>query len=241
MANVVLLDNIEHGNLRVKGERGDAFGDHINQVLVFPNEFRALQREYPIVFRRDASGEFQSVALLGLERDENLFLSDGAWQADYMPAVQARGPFSIELRKSAAGGPEEAAPVIRIDLDNPAVGSEEGHPLFLPQGGYSPYLEGIMEVLKTLHTGVDFSRAFFAALQELELIEPATLEIKISDSQQYSVPDVFSIDEQRFQGLQGNDLEKLQHAGLLAPCIWVMSSLDNIRSLVERKLKATGA
>ncbi len=241
MTNVVLLDNIEHGNLKVGGERGEAFDDHVNQVLVFPNEFRALQREYPIVFRRDASGDFQSVALLGLERDENLFLSNGVWHAGYMPAVQARGPFSIGLKKPVAGAQEEASPVIRIDLDNPAVGTEEGHPLFLPQGGYSPYLEGIMEVLKTLHTGVAFSKAFFIALEELDLIEPATLEIKISDSQQYSVPDVFSINEQRFQNLHGNDLEKLHLAGLLAPCVWVMSSLDNIRSLVERKLQADDA
>lgn len=240
MTNVVLLDNVEHANLKVKAERGDAFGDHINQALVFPNEFRALQREYPIVFRKDAAGDMQAVALLGFERDENLFLENGIWHARYMPAVQARGPFSIGIRNSNTGDASEAAPVIRIDMDNPAVGAEDGHALFLQHGGHSPYLESIIGVLEVLHSGVAFSKAFFAVLEEEKLIEPATLEIKISDSMQYSVPDVFSIDEHRFQQLDVATLQRLHLDGLMAPCVWAMSSLDNVSALVERKLRASG-
>lgn len=240
MSNVVLLDNVEHAHLKVKAERGEAFGDHINQVLVFPNEFRALQREYPIVFRKDAAGEMQAVALLGFERDENLFLDDGVWHARYMPAVQARGPFSIGVKNPQASDAADAAPVIRIDMDNPAVGPDDGHPLFLQHGGYSPYLESIIGILETLHSGVPFSKAFFAALEDEKLIEPATLEVKISDSMQYSVPDVYSINEQQFQALASGNLERLHRAGLLAPCVWAMSSLDNISALVERKLRRGG-
>ncbi len=240
MTNVVLLDNVEHANLKVKAERGDVFGDHINQALVFPNEFRALQREYPIVFRKDAAGDMQAVALLGFERDENLFLENGIWHARYMPAVQARGPFSIGIRNSNTGDTSEVAPVIRIDMDNPAVGVEEGHALFHQHGGHSPYLESIIGVLEVLHSGVAFSKAFFSALEEQELIESATLEIKISDSMQYSVPDVFSINEKRFQQLDAESLKRMHQSGLLAPCVWAMSSLDNVSALVERKLRVGG-
>lgn len=237
MSNVVLLDNVEHGDLRVKPARGAAFGDNVNQALVFPNEFRDLQREYPILFRKDAEGAFQAVALLGLDRDENLFLNGETWEAAYMPAVLARGPFSIGMQKSADG---EADAKIHVDLDSPVINREEGFPLFLPQGGNAPYLEHIINVLRTLHEGVALTRAFFEALEGFGLIEPITLEIKTSETKQYSVPDVYSIAQEKFQTLPPEVLDRLHKSGLLAACYWVMASLDNIRRLVDRKNRAQG-
>ena len=35
---------------------GQAHGDAVNQALLFPNEFEAAQRDYPILFRRDDRG-----------------------------------------------------------------------------------------------------------------------------------------------------------------------------------------
>lgn len=240
MSNVVLLDNVEHHDLKIRAERGEAFGDHINQVLVFPNEFRELQRDYPIFFRQDAEGAYQAVALLGLDRDENLFLKGTEWDARYIPAVQARGPFSIGLRKPAPGQPDGGEPMIRIDLDSSAISKGAGHALFLPQGGFSPYLEHMLGVLRILHTGVAFAGEFFAALQALNLIEPVSLEIKLDDTKQYSVPGVSSINEERFRNLPAADLEKLHRADFLAPCFWVLSSLENVSVLVERKSRVGG-
>jgi hypothetical protein len=58
---------------------------------VLPTEFEEVQREYPILIRKDPSGDYQAVALLGLDRDENLFLDETGWNARYVPAVQQRG------------------------------------------------------------------------------------------------------------------------------------------------------
>lgn len=237
MSNVVILDNVEHQDVKVSIERGAAFGDHVNQVLVFPNEFRELQREYPILFRRDAQGAFQAIALLGFDRDENLFLKGGAWNARYLPAIQARGPFSLAVVKPEEGASEVNVKV-RIDLDNPAVGQDSGYPLFLPHGGNAPYLEAILSVLEKLHSGVEISKSFFAVLEELQLIEPITLDIKVDDARQYNIPGVFSISEERLNNLTARQLEKLHKTGMLAPCYWALSSLDNIRHLVDLKNRA---
>ncbi len=235
MSNLVMLDNVEHFDLRVKTERGEMFGDNINQVLVFPNEFKDLQREYAIFFRQDKDGEYQAVVLLGLDHNENLFLNGNQWNARYVPAVQARGPFSIGVTQAGGNSPEAGEPMIRIDMDNPAVNKEEGYPLFKPHGGYSLYLEQTIVTLQKVHIGIEYSKAFFAALQELDLIEPVAAEIKISDTKQYSIPGVFSISEERFLELPEGDLAKLHRAGFLALCYWVLSSLDNVNMLVERK------
>src|SRR5439155_25882085 len=86
MAKHTPLDNVEHAQLRVD-ERAAPESVAVNQALVVPSEFEQLQREYPILFRRDADGEFQAVSILGLDRGENLFLSDGEWAARYIPAT----------------------------------------------------------------------------------------------------------------------------------------------------------
>lgn len=237
MSNIVLLDNVEHHDLKVRPTRGGAFGDHVNQCLVFPNEFHALQREYPIFFRKDDQGAFQAVVLLGLDRDENLYLKDGMWQARYIPAIQARGPFSIGLKRPTAAG-EEPEPLIQVDLDNPAVNRTDGHPVFLPQGGHAPYLEYTIDILKRLHDGVGASKAFFAAIEEYDLMEPVSMEIKLSDTMQYSVPGIYSIGQEKFQNLPDAALGALHRSGHLAVCHWVLASLENVNRLVEMKRQA---
>ena len=147
--NRVLLNNVDHHDLRVITRHGAEFGDAVNQVMVFPTEFESVQREYPIVFRRDAEGALRPVALLGLARDENLFLDGaGEWQAGYVPALLQRGPFSVAAPDAADG-----EPMIRVDLADPRVSRSEGTPVFLPHGGNSPYLEQMTDVLRTLYVG----------------------------------------------------------------------------------------
>ena len=235
MTNRVLLNNVDHGDLRVIASHGQAFGDSINQVLVFPTEFEDIQREYPIFFRRDANGEYQSVALLGLDRDENLFLDEDGWQARYVPAVQQRGPFSIALQDSGA------EPMIHIDLDHPRVSRTQGEPLFLPAGGNAPYLQHIARVLGTIYDGLEASKALFAALDDLRLIEPVDVEIKLNDREEYAVPDLHTISQERLGELMGAELERLHRAGFLPAVYWVLSSLGNVARLIDLKTRKRAA
>ncbi len=126
MSNRVLLDNVTHKDLRVRTGFSAEFGDNVNQVLVFPTEFVFIQREYPIFFRRDEKGAFQAVALLGLDKGENLFLADPRWNARYVPAAQQRGPFLIGLHRGEDNDEQNREPMIHVDLDNPRISFEKG-------------------------------------------------------------------------------------------------------------------
>lgn len=234
MTNRVLLNNVDHAELRVITRRGPEFGDAVNQVLVFPTEFDALQREYPILFRKDADGKYQAVALLGLDRDENLYLEGARWNARYIPASQERGPFSIALKDAGSGG-EGGQPMIHIDLDHPRVSRTEGEPLFLPAGGNAPYLQHVARLLGTLYDGLEVNGPFFAAFDELGLIEPVALEVKLNDREAYDLPDVYMISHERLAALPGAELERLNQSGLLRAAYAVLSSLGNMAWLVEAK------
>ena len=235
MTNAVLLNNVDHQDLRVITRHGPEYGDGINQVLIFPTEFEDIQREYPILFRKDANGEYQSVALLGLDRDENLFLDGERWQASYVPAVRRRGPFMIGLQEREEGGQARREPMIHVDLDHPRISRAEGEPLFLPHGGNSPYLEQVAAVLRLIHQGLEVSAPMFAAFEALALIRPVSIEIEVDDTGKYVLPDFLTIDEARLATLDGPALERLHKGGFLRAAFLAAASLGNVARLIERK------
>jgi hypothetical protein len=235
MTNAVLLNNIDHADLRIVTRHAAEYGDAVNQALIFPTEYEEVQREYPILFRKDPNGDFQSVALLGLDKDENLFLDDHGWQARYVPAVQRRGPFMIGFQEKEEGGEVRREPTILVDLDNPRVGRSEGEPVFLPQGGNSPYLEHVAATLRTIHQGLEVSGPMFGAFEALGLIRPVAVEVQLDDAVQYRLPDFHAIDEAGLAGLQGPALERLHSQGFLRAAFHAAASLGNVNRLIELK------
>ena len=237
MTRTIQLNNVDHHDLNVITRHAAEFGDAVNEVLIFPTEFEDIQREYPIFFRFDASGDLQAVALLGLDRDENLFLDESGWQADYVPAAHQRGPFVIGT------GEEGGEPMIHVDPDHPRIvrGAGEGQPLFLPEGGNSPYLEHVAGVLRTIHTGLDLIRPMFEAFEDAELIERVAVQVQLSDTEQYDLPDYSTISAERLGMLDGAALKRLHRAGFLYPAFLVVASTANVNRLIERKLARINA
>lgn len=242
MTRKVLLNNVEHWDLRVVSRHSAQFGDNVNQALVFPTEYADVQREYPIFFRKNAdAGGFQSIALLGLDRDENLFLDETGWNAGYVPAVLARGPFLIGFREQELNGERRREPVIHVDLDDPRVGTTEGEAVFLPHGGNSPYLERVGNHLRLISDGLAASESMFAAFEALGLIEPVKVEIKLSETEQYTMSGYYTVCEEKLIALDGDDLEKLNRAGFLRAAFLVLASLANVPRLIDMKHRKRAA
>ena len=195
-----------------------------------------MQREYPIFFRKDPStGEYQSIALLGFEKNENLFLEEGRWNASYVPGIVARGPFLIGFQEQQIEGELRKEPVIHVDLDHPRISQTEGQPVFLPQGGNSPYLDHVAAVLRGIRDGLEISKAMFAAFAELDLIEPVKVEIKLSAEEGYSLVGLHTINREKLAALDGASLEKLNKSGFLQGAFLVIASMNNVKKLMGMK------
>jgi hypothetical protein len=241
MARHEMLNNIAHKDLRVIARYGAQFGDNVGSVLTFPTEYGDVLREYPIFFRKDPqTGEFQSIALLGLQPDENLFLDENngdghGWNAAYVPGIIARGPFLIGFQNQEIDGNVRREPVIHVDMDNPRVSRTEGEPVFLPQGGNTRYLERISAILQGIHQGLAVSKAMFEAFNEFELIEPVNVEIKFNAEEHYNLRGLYTISEERLAKLDGNALFKLNSAGFLQGAFLVMTSHNNVKKLIDMK------
>jgi hypothetical protein len=236
MPRHALLNNIDHKDLRVIQRFGAEFGDDVATVVTFPTEYADVQREYPIFFRKDAAtGEYQSIALLGFQKGENLFLESGRWNAHYLPGIVARGPFLIGFQERQIDGELRQEPVIHVDLDHPRVSYTEGEAVFLPGGGNSPYLDRIADVLRGLRDGLELSRAMFAAFTELDLIEPVKLEIKLTAEEMYSLEGLHTINQQKLRALDADALLSLNRSGFLQGAFLVAASVGNVRKLMALK------
>ncbi len=238
MSGPVLLNNVDHHDLRVATARGAAWGDAINRVTVFPTEFEALSREYAIVFRRDGDGgAIEAEALLGFDRDENLFLDGTRWNARTVPALMQRGPFSIGVPPD--GQPGE--PMIHIDPADPRVVRTEGQRIFLDHGGNAPYLDHVGGVLRSIYAGSRTMPAMIAAFADAGLFEEATLELDHPGGRRLVIPDVVTLSTERFAALDAPALASLHAGDFLRCAVWVMSSLGNLPALLDRKLIRDGA
>lgn len=235
MARYELLDNVTHKDLRVTMRFGAEFGDELGLVPAFPTEFAELQREYPIFLRKDeASGEFQAVALLGFHQAENLFLQGDRWAATYLPGAIARGPFLIGHQVSPGSG--EAEPVVHVDLDHPRISPNgEGLAVFQPQGGRTPYLDQVLDVLRGINDGVAGGRKMFAAMDALQLIQPVTLDLRFDEQHGANLTGLHGIDRERLAALDAEQLHGLHRDGWLEGVYLMLSSLHNIRRLIGEK------
>ena len=235
MTNKVLLDNVTHKDLRVRTGYSAEFGDNVNNVLIFPTEFAFVQREYPILFRRESKGDLQAVALLGLDKDENLFLDKTGWNARYVPAIQQRGPFLIGLPRKGADGQAVGEPMVHVDLDHPRISETEGEPVFLRHGGNSPYLEHVTNMLQIIHQGAEHAKPMFDAFEAAGLIEEMEIDIELDETMKYKVPGFLTISQERLAELDGEELERLNKSGYLHLAMLVLTSLGNVSWLIEIK------
>ncbi|ADV26464.1 SapC family protein [Pseudoxanthomonas suwonensis 11-1] len=235
MARYELLNNLSHGHLRVSSRFGDDYGDGVGMVEAFPTEFAEMQREYPIFLRKDPDGSWHAVALLGFGPSENLYVRDGAWHANYLPAVIARGPFLIGFQEQMVDGQLRNEPVIHVDLDHPRLRDGHGHPVFAPQGGNSPYLEKVLRVLRGIHAGVEGARRMYPDLDRLGLIQPVALDVKFDDAHQVNLTGLYSIDRDRLAALDSDQVYSLHTAGWLEGIYLLLSSLHNVPRLIAEK------
>jgi SapC len=227
MTNSVLLNNIDHRDVRVVTTRSARYGDDVMCAITFPDEFRSLQAHYPIVFRKVPDGQFQPVALCGFQQGRNLFLSEDGWDATHVPLTIERQPFLIGFTNGQM--------LIHIDMNSPRISRTEGEPLFREHGGPTDFLERMNSVLLAIHQGLERSPPFIAALLEHELLESFVFDVQLANGSQSRLAGFYTIHEERLTELGGAALERLSKAGHLQAAYMAVASLSNFRSLVERQ------
>jgi len=237
MRRHAILDSNAHAQLRVRTESSAELGDAVMAALTVPIEFRRIQHDFPILFRRDTdTGRFSALALLGFENGENLYLDGNRWDAEYKPLSLAIQPFLVG--RPADG---EGLSQVHIDLDHPRVANGgEGVLLFDSAGRPTPYLERISEMLGELDEGYRASEAFFSALERYDLLEPFFLDVELNNGSKHRMVGYHLINEDKLRELDPGAVTELHAEGHLMPIFMALASLSNLRGLIARKNRRNG-
>jgi hypothetical protein len=228
MSHHVLLNNIDHKDVRIVTRRGAAYGDDVMLAITFPAEFRDLQAYYPIVFRKTPDGTgFEPVTLFGFQDRENLFLDNNGWDAGYVPLAIERQPFLIGLTNGE--------PMVHIDLASPRVSADDGEAIFLTHGGNTEYLERVNSTLLSIYQGLQATPPFIAALLEHGLLESFVVDIELDDGSQNRLAGFYTINEDKLNALAGDVIARLHQAGYLQAIYMALASLSNFRALIDRR------
>lgn len=212
----------------------------VNRAVALSAEFNELHREYPLLLRKtDEAPGFVAHAILGFEKDENLFVEGDRWTSTFIPATLARGPFSLGYIRAADGddapAEKKAEMKVMIDEQHPRL-RPDGQPVFLPLGGETPYLEGIKRVLQIVDAGLRADRLLYRELLALELLEEVQIQISVFPELRYDFSGYYSINQEKLAALDAAQLLRLHRLSLLGLVYFLISSLGNFQKLVNLKI-----
>jgi hypothetical protein len=234
MINILTSD--QHRSVAVDTRARPEYGDNVNRAVALSAEFNELHREFPLLLRKtDEAPGFVAHAILGFEKDENLFVEGDRWISAHVPATHARGPFSLGYVRGEEGGDVPAGIKVMIDDEHPRVRAG-GQPVFLPLGGETPYLEGIKRVLQTVDAGLRADRVFYRELVAMDLLQEVKIEISVFTELRYDFAGYHTIDPEKFAALGAEPLLRLHRLGLLGAVYFLISSLGNFQKLVNLKI-----
>ncbi|AXR05554.1 SapC family protein [Salinimonas sediminis] len=234
MKTTTVLNNVDHKDLKINLHLTAMADCKVNRTLAYTPEIQDLHKEFPLLFYRDpATQTIQLHAILGLDKNENLFIDDTGWQSRFVPAQLACGPFSIAYHQQDDSA--QAKPFLCFDEQDERVSNTTGESVFLPMGGESAYLQHVKKALQVIETGAQYDNTLFTLAQEMDLLEPVSVQIKLSDDHQVNFNDYLSINEQALANLSGDALARLNQYGTLSLLFFILSSMSNFQQLIDRK------
>ncbi len=234
--NVIPVNNELHANLKVKNEVHLGFITDQQIVPVVVHEFALAATNYPLFFVKNSeTGQFQSVAMMGLKQGENLFVEDGEWQGTHIPGVVHNYPFKL-----LATDEEASQIMLALDHDSDLVSEEEGEPLFDADNKETPFMEARKRAVIQYFESGHVTDNFVAQIVEFDLLVPRSLTVKV-DGEETNLDGMYFVDEQKLNELSDEDFMTLRKRGFLTLIYSHLVSLHQIQSLVRRHVKRNEA
>ena len=172
----------------------------------------------PVVFVKDPNSEnFHSVAMLGTEKGSNLFVHEGKWQVHCLPMNIQRYPFDVRPDGEKLG--------VFFD-EKSALITDDGEPVFPPEGEPSPFLENRQQLLSELANSEMATQRFIKKLVELDLVN-------YTNGEKRNITGMFSVSEKRLQDLTEEQVVDLHKSGFLGAAYAVLMSLGQLNRLVH--------
>ncbi len=237
--NVLLYSKPEPLNAQIHGELGLAQTDHpfafafaANAVPVQVTEFGPAGINYPIIFAGD---ERAPLAIMSVRPNENLFITEGRFDADaYVPAFIRRYPFVVAN--------DAQAQQLVVCIDRAADFIRPGGEVKLFENGEpSAYTKNAIQFCTDFETERQRTDAFVATLKELDLFESRTQTFtpRLEDGsagEPITIADYFAVSEDKLAKLDDAKFKELRDTGALQQIYAHLNSLFGWDKLIARTL-----
>lgn len=221
MATPELLDSRQHARLRLRAVPLQP--PHFLQVLA--GEFSAAATCCPVLFTKDTTnGEFFAGAMFGFKPGEN-FIGTAEESGGFDPLMLRREGFFISGQQ------------IAIDREHARFSETEGEPLFDESGAPAPALRDVQRILGEIHSGLEQTQAFIAALTELRLIEPIDISLTFTDGERLSLQGLYTVSLDRLRDVDDAAALRLFRAGQLHLAYAMAGSLRHLGRLARLRNK----
>jgi hypothetical protein len=196
-------------------------------------EFSVACRDLPIAFvSGDGGGTYVPMAVLGLENQQNLFVTtENTWAENtYLPAYVRRYPFC--MTRVTVDGKEQAERVACVEKR--AI-SDKGEALFDNQGAPLPGWEARQKLLFEYEADLLRSEEMCKSLAELGLLEPFTMQAVPNQGTPLAMTGMFRVAEQKIADVAADKLKELVQNGILSRVYAHLISLTNFGRLLDRR------
>lgn len=236
--NLVPLDREAHKHLRLKTELPTV--DRVaglNSLFLAVVEFAEACKEFPIVFVRvgeaPTDGSKQAVAplaVMGLRAGSNLFVKDGKWTGNYVPAYLRRYPFAMARL-------DQDTDTVAVCYDSEWAGFSvtEGQALFGADGEPTEFLSNARTFLENFEQESERTRHACQALQELDLLQDMRFEATLGNGEKLDVDGFLAVDEKKLAELPDAKIVELHRNGLLALLEMHRISMGNMNRLAVQQ------
>jgi hypothetical protein len=225
----VALDRQAHRELLFQPMGGYEFAAGLHVAPLCASEFFPAAKEYAIVFARVESDKTFPVIVLGLNEDQNCFVSaNGEWNARYLPFAVRAYPFGA-VESTDSGNLQ-----VLIDESYPGFGDTAGAALFGDTGDPGPELQRRLKFLQAHQQEVNQTRGFGAELVRLGLLTERSAEMRIEGDAQFQLNGFWVVDEAKLDQLGDEDLLKLARQGYLSLITAHLLSISNLGLLPPR-------
>lgn len=207
---------------------------NLNALPLSFTEFTVACRDYPIAFVGASAGSVIAMAVLGLEKQQNLFATaESEWDASvYLPAYVRRHPFCMtRVTVDGKERPERVACVEKSAL------SDSGEPMFDAKGEPLPAWEARSKLLFEFEADLARSEEMSRELGRHQLLESFSLQAQPNQGPPLAMTGMYRVSEQKLAELAPDELKALLQKGVLARVYAHLISLANFGRLLDRRAK----
>lgn len=221
--NFVPLDKDKHQSAKIKLDAGFPHAKNSHIAAASIREYAALSSTMPIILIKDPNDNYRTVAMLGVEQDQNLFLLGERWAGANVPMNISRYPFDVRPDGDKLG--------IFID-ENAKLDAEDGQPLFEGDDS-SDFMKNRQQFLTAYANSEMQTKGFIDAMAENDLIEEIQFTVGYTNAAPRNITGMYSISEKRLLALDEAKVIDLHRKGYLGAAYSLMLSLGQLSRLVD--------